>query len=38
MWGRKPKCPCRGAENFRWDWGQDKREVRAGVALVGVTG
>lgn len=19
LWGRKPRCPCRGAENFRWD-------------------
>lgn len=35
LWGRKPRCPCRGAENLRWDWGQKGREVKAGVSLVG---
>lgn len=33
--GRKPRCPCRGAENFRCDWGPEERDIRAGVSLVG---
>lgn len=35
LWGRKPRCPCRGAENFLWDWVPEGKEVRPGVSLVG---